>query len=573
MKGFNLNISAKLLLFSGGFALLVAAGLLFVVSTAADNSDLSQKQRGFVDQQVQALEHQSRVLAEQALLRQRQELANEVLRDFNDVRSWMLDLSVSWLNEAEDNANAAKDLLYSQLKLFSGSDRAFAEKLHDQTESFFDLMLEAVDAYVDENRVKGNSLVAAARVIAGDVVKSIEVYRINLEEKSQLLQAEIGQAAGEVSESGAQVRAFADKVVVSNAGLVRLSWWMLAIVIGLSILFSVQLRRAICNPIEALKSTVEHIEKTSDLTTRVDVKQLDEVGQTGVAFNNMMAQFSEIVCQVIDACSELDKAINQLVGIMEKTKSGVLEQQSSTDMIATAINQMAVTVQEVARNTENASQSAHETKETASQGRVVVQQTMQATDNLSRLIGEANETMARVENDSSKIGSVLDVIRGISEQTNLLALNAAIEAARAGEAGRGFAVVADEVRTLAQRTQQSTAEIQNMITSLQEGTQQAVEIMQRGHTDAQQVASQAGEAGSSLENIDSQVSAINDLNVQIASAAEQQALVTDDINRNVSNISEISRTTTEAVETTGRESEALLRLSSRLAELVKQFKT
>ena len=225
-----------------------------------------------------------------------------------------------------------------------------------------------------------------------------------------------------------------------------------------------------------------------------------------------------------------------------------------------------------ASHTETASHSTQAAKTAAEEGRSVVQASVSATQDLAKLFSDTHDSISQVEKFSNNIGSVLDVIRSISEQTNLLALNAAIEAARAGEAGRGFAVVADEVRTLAQRTQESTQEIDAMISSLQSGTGQAVTLMGQGNAEVKSVASQAENAESSLHQIEEQVNEINDLNTMIATSAEQQSVVAEEINRNVVDISDSSTATTEAVEATVKSSENLLLLSRKLEQLVSQFK-
>ena len=292
----------------------------------------------------------------------------------------------------------------------------------------------------------------------------------------------------------------------------------------------------------------------------------------GTAFNLMMEQFASIVSQVSDACLELDEAISNLVNLMQQAKDGVLKQQQATEQVATAITEMATTVQGVAENTEQATHSTGEAQDAATQGREMVDSSISETQELSKLISRADQAIQDVEKFSNDIGSVLDVIGSISDQTNLLALNAAIEAARAGEAGRGFAVVADEVRTLAQRTQESTTEINDIITSLQSGTHGAVDLMTDGNKEALHVSKQAEKTGVSFETIEKKIHEINDLNTMISASAEEQTMVADDINHNIVDINDSFATTTAAVENTMSASENILKLSHQLASLVKQFK-
>jgi methyl-accepting chemotaxis protein len=234
---------------------------------------------------------------------------------------------------------------------------------------------------------------------------------------------------------------------------------------------------------------------------------------------------------------------------------------------------MAATSQEVARNTAAAANAARQADSETQAGREVVNQAIDAIDHLAQEVVSAADVIHRLEAESGKIGTVLDVIRGIAEQTNLLALNAAIEAARAGEQGRGFAVVADEVRTLATRTQESTQEIQKMIERLQTGAKSAVQVMEQGRSKAQVSVQQAARAGTSLDTIATAVSAISDMNAQIASAAEEQGAVAEEINRNITNISQIANQTASGAEQTATASAELAKLAARLQTHVGRFKT
>jgi methyl-accepting chemotaxis protein len=250
----------------------------------------------------------------------------------------------------------------------------------------------------------------------------------------------------------------------------------------------------------------------------------------------------------------------------------VERQRSETDQVATAINQMTATVQEVASNATNAAASANSADNNAKVGKEVVAATSDAISRLADEVENATNVIKGVEQDSASIGSVLDVIKGIAEQTNLLALNAAIEAARAGEQGRGFAVVADEVRSLASRTQESTQEIEEMIAKLQTGSKNAVGVMEQSREQAQAGVEQAREAAEALESITGAVATINDLNTQIASAAEEQSAVSEEINRSVVSISQISEETATGAEQTTSSANDLSKLAGDLQGLVSQFR-
>lgn len=309
-----------------------------------------------------------------------------------------------------------------------------------------------------------------------------------------------------------------------------------------------------------------------DLAARVGYAGNDELGQVGRAFNRMADKFKNTLGEVSGATSQLAAAAEELSAISSETNQGISQQQSETERVATAMNEMSTTVHDVARNAAQAAQATQGADAEAQRGKQVVKENIQAIDALADEVERAAKVIQKLEAESASIGTVVDVIRGIAEQTNLLALNAAIEAARAGEQGRGFAVVADEVRTLASRTQQSTQEIQRMIQGLQTGAGDAVKVMVEGRNRAQASVKQAAQAGESLDSITQAVANITDLNIQIASAAEEQSAVAEEINRNVLSISQVGQQTSLASQQTMVASEELARLAAQLQNVVSQFR-
>ena len=323
---------------------------------------------------------------------------------------------------------------------------------------------------------------------------------------------------------------------------------------------------------QTLHALQDIVEGEGDLTRRLDDSSRDEVGQLAQGFNKFAGLVHGIIREMTGYTGRLSASAERLSAVTEETSRGVEQQQHRTDEVVTAVNQMAATGREVASNTAAAADAASNADAAADEGRQVVGQTMEVIDSLSQEVRRAAEVIHRLEDDSESIGGVLDVIRGIAEQTNLLALNAAIEAARAGEQGRGFAVVADEVRTLASRTQESTAEIQNMIERLQTGASEAVKVMEHGTARADESVQQAAKAGSALDAISEAVSVISQMNVQIASAAEEQNAVAEDINKSVVAISEITEQTAAGAQQTASASNELNQLSGQLSDMVRQFR-
>ncbi|WP_372877346.1 methyl-accepting chemotaxis protein [Pseudomonas sp.] len=287
----------------------------------------------------------------------------------------------------------------------------------------------------------------------------------------------------------------------------------------------------------------------------------------------MRERFHAMVQQVSSATGQLAAAAQQTSTVTLQTGAGVRRQQAEIGQVATAMHEMTTTVQEVAHSAAGAAQAAQQADQEAADGKRVVSQTGEVIDVLASEVEKAAVVIRQLEQDSDKIGGILEVIRSIAEQTNLLALNAAIEAARAGEQGRGFAVVADEVRTLASRTQQSTTEIQGMIEKLQSGSSSAMKVMEVSCTQARKGVEQVAQAGATLDCITRSVATINDMNAQIASAAEEQSSVAEEINRNIVSVSQVAEEASVGAQQTAATSEQLARLAEQLQGLVGQFRT
>jgi len=369
----------------------------------------------------------------------------------------------------------------------------------------------------------------------------------------------------DVAEAFAATRVMEDSILLA-ALLVVL------VVVGVAIAAGWWFAGKLTKPLIRLGETIGSIERDSDLTQRVEIVSKDEIGAMAENLNSMLAKFQGIIQQVSSSTGQLASAAEEMSAVSVQTSRGIQEQQSQTEQLATAMNEMAATVQEVAQHAVEAAGAAATANEESSQGRRVVNEAVNSINALAEAIGRAADAIQRVEADSERIGTVLDVIRGIAEQTNLLALNAAIEAARAGEQGRGFAVVADEVRTLAGRTQESTQEIQTMIESLQAGSKEAVQLMEQGSEQTQSSVAQTTTAGNALRAIADEVERINDMNTQIASAAEEQSTVAEEINRNVATISQVTDESAQGAEQNARASEDLSSLASDLQQMVARFK-
>jgi methyl-accepting chemotaxis protein len=351
----------------------------------------------------------------------------------------------------------------------------------------------------------------------------------------------------------------------------------LIVVFGMTLLLLagiiIWVARMIVRPVRETRQALDDIAAgDGDLTQRLNEDRHDEFGDLARSFNTFVDGVHTLVRQVSEAASQLSAAAEQLSVSSRQASEQVQQQQSETEQVATAMTQMAATVTQVAGNASQAADAAAESDRAAHSGAEVVQLTSREVGELAEEVQSAVSVINRLQGDAESIGTVLEVIRGIAEQTNLLALNAAIEAARAGEAGRGFAVVADEVRTLATRTQSSTQEIRGIIEKLQGAANDAVKVMDAGHAKATDGVSSAERAAKALEDITQSISTINDMNTQIASAAEEQSAVAEDVHRSLTRISSGVEQAASGSTQIAAASDELARLAADLQMRVGRFK-
>jgi methyl-accepting chemotaxis protein len=348
---------------------------------------------------------------------------------------------------------------------------------------------------------------------------------------------------------------------------------LIFISIAASIIMAMYIALNISASLQKLVNRLEDIaEGEGDLTIVVDESAKDETGDLARAFNKFVTKLHKVISEVTDSTDQLSTAAEELSTVSQLTGQGVEKLSGETEQVATAMNEMTVTVQEVARNADQAASSAVEANSHAEKGGNVIKETVASVGRLTSEIDKSSEAIHKLKADSENISSVLDVIKSIADQTNLLALNAAIEAARAGEQGRGFAVVADEVRSLAQRTQQSTSEIELMIDKIQSGTINVVDSMEKSREQTLQVVGKIDETGHVLTLITSSIVSINDMNCQIATAAEEQAAVAEEINRNVVNVQELTTQSAASTSQASTTSHELAKLGEALKNQVRQFK-
>lgn len=346
-----------------------------------------------------------------------------------------------------------------------------------------------------------------------------------------------------------------------------------ALAILAAVLINFLITRSVLRRIEHTRAHIHELsEGDGDLTKRLDTIGNDEIADMAAHINQFIEKVQGLVSGVRDSTLQLASAAEEVATITSQSEHAIQTQRAETEQVATAMNEMTATVQSVAENAVQASTAANDADEEAQRGNGIVSDTRQAINDLADKVQTAVTSMDQVNQSSTRISGILDVINSIAEQTNLLALNAAIEAARAGEQGRGFSVVADEVRSLAQRTQQATQEVDGMIGELHTATESVTGLMTESHEQASTTVSRAGQAQESLQLITTAVAQITDMNISIANAAEEQSAVAEEINRNVTSINDASeQVSTGAGQTTIATAE-LAQLAEQLRQQVNQFR-
>ncbi|PTS85524.1 methyl-accepting chemotaxis protein [Pseudomonas sp. HMWF032] len=451
----------------------------------------------------------------------------------------------------EAQERKVQDLL-GKLSELAGADRALKTKVDT---------LRSEHQTLGANYRKGRDAFVAAGGDAAVGDKAVSGIDRNTAQQLEALSNELHKQS---LEQASQINAAADRTITYGTLL------MLGATV-VTALFSLWLvNRNLINPIREL---IDHIAQLSrgNFGQHVDATRQDELGKLAVAANILRDFLADTFTRLKRSTADLDIASGELNSIATLMAQGTREQFSRTDQVATAMHEMSATAQEVARHAVEAAGAADAADNAARQGDMVMQATISTITDIRSEISNTSDVIRRLENDTGRIGKVLEVIRGIAEQTNLLALNAAIEAARAGEQGRGFAVVADEVRTLAQRTAESTAEIHQIIDTVQTGAVNAVRAIQSGQQRSEEGVTQVTEAGATLQLITNAVEAIRDMNRQIATAAEEQTSVAEDISRNLTEITSIATANQENVQRTESAGRNLHDLSGQLNEVTQRL--
>ena len=533
----KMPIATKIFLIPGIAALSFIVYLLITVFTALNNGATLEKVQKV---QYPALQLSASTLVE--MQKVRDTLSSAVTTGDQDTLSVAQDLAQEAKSGLNQIANISPDFRSDISRISSGFD--------DYFKVAFDVSQSMIDGTADFSRL--GELSSQMNNSYDGVIASMTRFR---------------------DEQEAAFEEAFENTDTANTSLISTGVILAIVVTILLFATAIPIVRGIKQSIDDVVRSLKDIaQENGDLTVRIDTKSEDEIGELVYWFNQFMDKLQGVVRDVVEASLPLSNLAQNLRGVTEETQRTIDVQQQSATNAKRAVDTMSGSVDGVAHSAAQAANDANEATSAAGEGRKIVQQTVTSIQQLAANVRETADVIARLEADSNKVGSVLDVIKGIAEQTNLLALNAAIEAARAGEQGRGFAVVADEVRTLASRTQQSTEEIQSTIEQLQNAAHSAVEVMSRGTEQATSSVETANKAGSSLETITSTIGRINQMNEQIAHNTEDQRTVAVDIVRHVDEIHQRTEQTASRSGELGSMCNELADLAQHLESIAKQFR-
>lgn len=552
----NLSVRTKILSLIALFSLVIIG---VSVSSALTSKSVSSELQSLSSQSLQLvknLEKSRQLLLQQSVEFERGFFQVSIAKSIGGYGVEQItessDKFTTYTAELLTSIENVKNIL-ATMPVHDGLDNLFTQitALEEQQAIFLEASTETYSWWVKLNTLKANKSRRAADESLIAVNKQME---------------DIIAAINDYSTAVADIQNHKlDQTIYASGGLA-------AALIIIGIIVSIVIVNGICRPLIRAVRRAEEIASGDLVKSKVASKRKDEIGMLETAMDKLVIQLSSILHDVAESSTMLTKAANDLNKITDESSEMVERQQEETNFISQAIQEIQSTAVHVSEATTDASQAAHSAESAANEGTAIVTKTINSIQELASEIASSASTINELQSNTKEISNILNVILGIAEQTNLLALNAAIEAARAGEQGRGFAVVADEVRHLAQNTQNATQEIEKMITLLQSGTSSAVKAMTSSHQRSTDAVRQVKHEEESLQNINQSVTKIRDMNDRISATAEEQASVTADVSRNVENITEIASRTTKSIHSISNSAGQLASLATQLSEKISYFK-
>ena len=514
------------------------------------------------------------LMVNQTLSTDAQKIADDYLPEINYLLQADRDLyqaqiaerSILFLPTGNPQINAFKDQYLENVEQAKNRvqkffDSAQDESLNSYNQNFtknYEQWLQLTKQYVMA-KAQGDTITKDSEKLIADSEQSFQAMRTVLDELGELRLAQVTEFTAEI------------KTHSSESQTLLLGILIIGMAVSLAVVLFIP--GLVVQPLKKVSDRLLDIsEGEGDLTARIELKQNDELGKMVLYFNNFMDKLQDVIGTIQSTASSVEDNTFKLSADAATSKDSIDHQHQALTQVATAVNEMAAAIQEVAQNTSDTADEARKASSLSESGQNIVHSTTTQIQALAEQVQTAAGMISHVEEEANNVNSVIDVIGGIAEQTNLLALNAAIEAARAGEQGRGFAVVADEVRTLASRTQESTQDIQRMLQKLQQGVTDAVTAMNTSSDSAQKTVETTQGASSTLDQIQESVSNIARMAIQIATAADEQSEVTEDINRNLTEINTYAETSAEIATSTQEASAELQHMTKHLNDAVQNFK-
>lgn len=572
----HLTILQRAILLCVCFMLILIGSLSYLLKDINEMTHQIEGQAEFLEKQQEAIAQQNKLIEQQKSLMKFQANTQDAYSAYNQYLFWRYESAITTEANSIKNGDLAETNLRGKLAEIGQVDEEMAD-VADVVNSYIDEFNQVIGEAIERARNDESSKRVAAKVNqASSVSNSMSaMFQALLEqaaESTQKASSGVSEASVRVGQAAAALTEASNSVKEEGTALPSVVYSILIASCLITLTVGFVVARSITVPILRLQRVIKSIEKNNDLTRKINYPGKDEVAAISTAFNTMLGKFDATIGNVAGATDSLSQSANEAAQISHITSHSAEQLREQTDMVAAASTEMAVTVKGISDSTDSAVNQARQAKQACLDAKGTVGLTLNAIEKLNDQILSSKDVIESLAQNTRNIGSVLDVIRGIAEQTNLLALNAAIEAARAGEQGRGFAVVADEVRTLAQRTGDSTAEIESMIDRLQSSARDAVSQIESSSQRAQETIQRSGQTNEAIDCIQDSVNKIHSTSEQISQATSEQTAAADSIDQSLVSISQLTNDVTKAAENTHHSSEELSTLVVQLKAQVDSFK-